>query len=516
MKTKITVMKFKNISAVQMITLICTVFTFHSCQDFIPEYPDDRAGKATVQFDVTADNVNVVTRAVDENGINDLNIYMEGSNTGTVIHAFRYTSTPSLEVPYDDYQIWIIANAGYDMGYLPANRIEELTIEVPELSDYLIMSGRAEFSVKPGNGPIQKVPPVTLMRTCAKVAYNITISDDVKDMALQSVRFVNVPKRVALFKSATPNPDDEDYRNLPTVEIPGGRSFSGVAYLNENLKGERDFITDPRDKTIASAPANATLMLIRAQSGGVTYNYALYLGENTTTDFNVRRNTATTLNVNITGLNTFDWRVYSYMITTWEKDAFFQHPSTLYDYRKVIFVESSGRDYTFTGNLKIETADNYWVLINGNYSTDFTFNIPYNTEVVLNVESTKALITPENEDASYILQIRDDFDVIYEERRNFKFGNFYYVQANGSTQQERGYIDINAPWILWWYKDNNTYFVKGGNSEEPIRFEAIPYSNYEFIGWYAGDLREPFDTSPVLYYKPKSRLTELKYSFRRK
>ena len=48
---------------------------------------------------------------------------------------------------------------------------------------------------------------------------------------------------------------------------------------------------DQRDKNADNAPAYASYLMIRATRGSRILDYRVYLGENSTTDFNVGRNT---------------------------------------------------------------------------------------------------------------------------------------------------------------------------------------------------------------------------------
>ena len=80
-------------------------------------------------------------------------------------------------------------------------------------------------------------------------------------------------------------------------------------YLPENLRGANPSITDQQNRDMAHAPAGATYVHIYATFYGVKIDYYVFLGSNTSDDFNVRRNRHYILNVNILGVNGDDLRV---------------------------------------------------------------------------------------------------------------------------------------------------------------------------------------------------------------
>lgn len=148
------------------------------------------------------------------------------------------------------------------------------------------------------------LPPLSVRRTVAKIAYNIRVADKVPDLELRSVRLCSVPGRTTLFTPAsTPSTSEKDFTDAPLVELPDAarRSCSGVQYLFENPQGTVPSITDQRDKNADNAPSCASYLMIRATRGSRILDYRIYLGENNTTDFNVGRNTSHTLDITISG-----------------------------------------------------------------------------------------------------------------------------------------------------------------------------------------------------------------------
>ena len=162
------------------------------------------------------------------------------------------------------------------------------------------------------------LPPLSVRRTVAKIAYNIRVADKVPDLELRSVRLCSVPGRTTLFTPASaPSTSEKDFTDAPLVELPDAarRSCSGVQYLFENPQGTVPSITDQRDKNADNAPSCASYLMIRAARGNRTLYYRVYLGRNNTTDFNVGRNTSHTLDITISGDNEVDTRVLGYTLS---------------------------------------------------------------------------------------------------------------------------------------------------------------------------------------------------------
>ena len=74
------------------------------------------------------------------------------------------------------------------------------------------------------------------------------------------------------------------------------------------MQGSVPPITDQRQKNKDNAPDNASYLLIRALAGNKVLTYTVFLGENNTSDFNVRANVQYRFNISILGNNEVDTR----------------------------------------------------------------------------------------------------------------------------------------------------------------------------------------------------------------
>ncbi len=75
------------------------------------------------------------------------------------------------------------------------------------------------------------------------------------------------------------------------------------------MQGVNGSITDPKDKNRQNAPKAATYLHVQGSGLNGKADYFIYLGENTTSDFNVRRNGRYIMDVRIMGDNDVDTRV---------------------------------------------------------------------------------------------------------------------------------------------------------------------------------------------------------------
>ncbi len=215
------------------------------------------------------------------------------------------------------------------------------------------------------------LPPLSVRRTVAKIAYNIRVADKVPDLELRSVRLCSVPGRTTLFTPAsTPSTSEKDFTDAPLVELPDAarRSCSGVQYLFENPQGTVPSITDQRDKNADNAPSCASYLMIRATRGSRILDYRIYLGENNTTDFNVGRNTSHTLDITISGDNEVDTRVHGYTLSVtddFESNRIGDYCVLPFNASLYVNIERAEREPTLTGELELLTP------------TDGTFLVDY-------------------------------------------------------------------------------------------------------------------------------------------
>lgn len=129
-----------------------------------------------------------------------------------------------------------------------------------------------------------------------------------------------MPRKGRLFGEGVPPASAADYTVGGYAEIsPDAASrHAAVYYIPENRQGSVPGIVTQQQKNLDNAPEHAVFLLIRALRGSRVLDYRVYLGENNTTDFNVRPNTHHTLDICILGDNEVDTRVHGYTLTVWD------------------------------------------------------------------------------------------------------------------------------------------------------------------------------------------------------
>ena len=130
-------------------------------------------------------------------------------------------------------------------------------------------------------------------------------------MELQSVQIMNAAATTKLFEAEQVA---KNFITMNSAAIASSelRSATRMFYLLENCQGDVPFITTQQQKCAENAPKGATFARIKAQQEGLQLTYDVYLGENNTSNFDVRRNSVQTLNIIIKGKNEVDTRVHSF------------------------------------------------------------------------------------------------------------------------------------------------------------------------------------------------------------
>ena len=131
----------------------------------------------------------------------------------------------------------------------------------------------------------------------------------------------NLPLRSSLWTDnrllSTQGQFDFPYEKLTSKK----RRHTLTYYQLENLQGTVPAIILPEDRNYRKAPRMATYVNIRICLNQAFYEYNIYIGQNDTSDFNVRRNTAYTYNVTILGTNPDDYRIAKTEYTFWGTKA---------------------------------------------------------------------------------------------------------------------------------------------------------------------------------------------------
>ncbi len=313
-----------------------------------------------VSLTVRPERMFSVTRSADEYAIRDLNFYLYDDNGEVVLHRYQTSATLRFECLSGNYRMRIAANLNRDLGESPIS--EDFTVTHKDAYDALPMAWDGDVTIPASGGSL---PTVEIQRAVAKISYDITVKPS--DIELLSVQLLSVPRTVSIFDvEAAPLDDPDDYMDCPETHL-SGRSAAGTSYLLPNMQGTVPSITDQWDKNADNAPENAAYLLIRAKRGDKILTYTVYLGENNTSDFNVRANVHYRFDISILGDNEVDTRISSYTLRVWDDfDDYDYGGYCLLDGTRYLHIEVECSDGTAPSRGRLE-------LLSGDLS-GFTFD----------------------------------------------------------------------------------------------------------------------------------------------
>ena len=471
--------------------------------------PPTRSVKVELQF--SPDPAERITRTADEEAIRDINLYLFGRSNGQSLHFYSRSALVRFECLPGEYDLYVAANLGADLGERSVQQLRTYTIKWQEEYATLPMSAVMTVAIAPDkeNNTVT-LPTLSVRRTVAKIAYNIRVADKVPDLELRSVRLCSVPGHTTLFTPAsTPSTSEKDFTDAPLVELPDAarRSCSGVQYLFENPQGTVSSITDQRDKNADNAPACASYLMIRATRGSRILDYRVYLGENSTTDFNVGRNTSHTLDITISGDNEVDTRVHGYTLSVtddFESNRIGDYCVLPFNASLYVNIERAESEPTLTGELELLTPTD------GTFLVDYDECDPrYDLSLYYQQGSNyyelvyyPKVITEARARLAYEVRVCDSYG--YESRSRFEhcFANaLYVVPSGGGTVSAAGALHAETA---------NGGMLRAACYEQGCTLTAKADAGYRFAGWYADEGHsELLCESETYSYVPKTYATSL-------
>lgn len=278
--------------------------------------PEPTPGPQTpVNVELCLEPAAMETRAMDENAIDDINVYFYSEEGSLNYHFYfeEYAPSFTFQMQAGNYELYVVTNVHKDLGEMPEEELIKCEYWGVNMKSDIPMTAQTKVNILSDT----TLPTLQVKRAAAKIAYTITVDPSVSStIQLRSIQFCNVPNSVILFDSKPASTSEEDYYDDAIVDIDDPQTYSAVCYMLENCQGEVESITDPKDKSPENAPKCASYMRILADSRegdlGELLEYIVYLGENTTSNFDVRKNTKHTMNLVIKGKNEIDNRVMVY------------------------------------------------------------------------------------------------------------------------------------------------------------------------------------------------------------
>ena len=287
---------------------ILPLFALAGC---VKEEPETAEGtKARLTLNICEEGLRLAARAADEKAVQDVNVFLyDVRGIARPQHFYVRGDVLECSVPVGEYEVYAVANLHEDMGAMGREELLAYEFRVPRSYASLPMSGQAVCTV----GPKTQSVTVSVRRNVAKIVCNISLDGTFYDLKLQSVQMMDMAGSTMLFS------ENQQARELCSSELSTMASYevrkaSRTYYLAENCRGEVPGIVNQQQKCADNAPEGATFLRIKAQRGSRQVIYDVYLGENNTTNFDVRRNTVYTLKIVIRGEKETDTRVDAFEV----------------------------------------------------------------------------------------------------------------------------------------------------------------------------------------------------------
>lgn len=295
----------KNIILLLMAIVLC------ACHKEPPTTPSQKGESAQLKIILLSTDMESASRALtepDESAVQDVNIYMFHKTTALAKHVYASrTSSVVMNLIRGDYDLYVVANYGSDMGEKSHQEIADYQITISAESELvrnsaLVMSGYRTVSV----AGVMTLP-ITLKRAVAKINLSVAVAPALADrITLQSVRLADAPCRATLFSTNRPI-STSDVIEYEKRDCRSG--YAGSFYMLESANGMVNSITDQRDKNRENAPTFTPYIHIEGYTPDGKVDYFIYLGENNTSDFNTFANRQYNIEVVVLGDNSVDCRV---------------------------------------------------------------------------------------------------------------------------------------------------------------------------------------------------------------
>ena len=442
---------------------------------------------------IQEEGVQYVTRATDERSVRDVNLFLfDPCGVLPDRHFYVENGTVECSVLPGSYEAYAVANVHRDMGAMTQEQLH--AVQLPSVTRYtmLPMSGHTTLTVEDR----MSAPVITVRRTVAKIVCNISIDPAVVyALKLQSVQIMNAAATTKLFDAEQVA---DKFVTMASTEIgvSEGRKATRTFYLLENCQGDVPSITTQQQKCSENAPQGATFVRIKAQKDGLQMTYDVYLGENNTSNFDVRRNSVQTLNIIIKGKNEVDTRVHSFgaEISDELPDPAFNTTLNEYCWYKsgmnnlTIKVDKPNITGELTGDILFMQGQQYAFHINEKTLTpglslrlaapsgNYVFNVCYDPRV----------FTSANNRLIYDVSLSNGNGYSYTKRFTHDFYNHLtvYTYWNGREHQD-GYLDDISAVRTISHSNASVSYVRMLALDDGPQMRAVPDDGFAFKGWYA-------------------------------
>lgn len=436
---------------------------------------------AIIRLEVQGEEqADMATRAVNESAVGNLHVLVYNS-TGELIGQKYQTGSSTVTVNTRSAAgctIYAIANTGKaDLfkGYA-IHKEAYLKSLVYSLTNWdqlgkgtnLLMTGSMKsVNIKAGAQTLST--KLVLTRMVARVTLNIK-AETSSGITITNYSVKNIPSRSYYIPRASEDAVQTTaaahWKESGVITTSGATSASKTFYMFENRRGTKSTISAQKDKTATNAPDKATYVVIHGLIGAVTVTWTVYLGENNTSDFNIKRNGN-----------------YKYDITL---KATFDGYGMASDSRVIIGVDLSEDG---CANCYLAATDNAWYNFNatvrGNGKTEDYAAQQYGSGISLMpgkvIGSANAVTIPQNQIKDAIVVWETNSKIITSLKWDSSSG---YVKFKTGTAKGNALIAVrnSSDQILWsWH----IWRTDGVNLTELNKSHVLKIKTNTMREWYA-------------------------------
>jgi hypothetical protein len=436
---------------------------------------------AIIRLEVQGEEqADIATRAVSESAVGNLHVLVYNS-TGELIGQKYQTGSSTVTVNTRNAAgctIYAIANTGkadlfkgyaiHKESYLKS-LVYNLTSwdELGKGTNLLMTGSMKSVNIKAGTQTLST--KLVLTRMVARVTLNIK-AETSSGITITNYSVKNIPSRSYYIprtsEDAVQTTAAAHWKESGVITTSGATSASKTFYMFENRRGTKSTISAQKDKTATNAPDKATYVVIHGLIGAVTVTWTVYLGENNTSDFNIKRNGN-----------------YKYDITL---KATFDGYGMASDSRVIIGVDLSEDGYA---NCYLAATDNAWYNFNatvrGNGETEDYAAQQYGSGISLMpgkvIGSANAVTIPQNQIKDAIVVWETNSKIITSLKWDSSSG---YVKFKTGTAKGNALIAVrnSSDQILWsWH----IWRTDGVNLTELNKSHVLKIKTNTMREWYA-------------------------------
>ena len=307
-------------------TLLAMVAVCGSCQPEEEDIGNTGVGEvlpATIRLEVRGEELmNIATRDINESVVSNLHILVYNSS-GELIGQKYQTGSSTVTVntrSATGCTIYAIDNTGKaDLfnGYAihKESYLKSMVYSLTNWDDLgkgtnLLMTGSMK-SVNIRAGAQTLSTRLALTRMVARVELKIKVKES-SGITITDYSVKNIPACSYYVARASGDAAQAataaHWKESGVIATSGATSVNKTFYMFENRRGTKS-ISAQKDKTTANAPAKATYVVVHGLVGSIAVTWTVYLGENNTSDFNIKRNSNYTYNITLNDVAATDTRV---------------------------------------------------------------------------------------------------------------------------------------------------------------------------------------------------------------